>query len=31
MNGDASTDAAKISLSVRDLIVSYGDKRALGR
>jgi len=30
MNGDASTDAAKISLSVRDLIVSYGDKRALG-
>jgi len=30
MNGDANTDAAKISLSVRDLIVSYGDKRALG-
>jgi phosphate transport system ATP-binding protein len=30
MNGDANTDVAKISLSVRDLIVSYGDKRALG-
>jgi phosphate transport system ATP-binding protein len=30
MNGDANTDAAKISLSVRDLTVSYGDKRALG-
>jgi phosphate transport system ATP-binding protein len=29
MNGDANTDA-KISLSVRDLTVSYGDKRALG-
>jgi phosphate transport system ATP-binding protein len=30
MNGDSNTDAAKISLSVRDLTVSYGDKRALG-
>jgi len=30
MNGDANTDAAKISLSVCDLVVCYGDKRALG-
>ena len=32
MNGDANPDAdlPKISLSVRDLTVSYGDKRALG-
>jgi phosphate transport system ATP-binding protein len=32
MNGDANSGAggAKISLSVRDLVVSYGDKRALG-
>jgi phosphate transport system ATP-binding protein len=32
MNGDPNSGAgaAKISLSVRDLVVSYGDKRALG-
>jgi phosphate transport system ATP-binding protein len=32
MNGDPNpgTAPAKISLSVRDLVVSYGDKRALG-
>ncbi len=32
MNGDADPGAgpAKISLSVRDLVVSYGEKRALG-
>jgi phosphate transport system ATP-binding protein len=32
MNGDTNSGAgaAKISLSVRDLVVSYGDKRALG-
>jgi phosphate transport system ATP-binding protein len=32
MNGDPNPGAAaaKISLSVRDLVVSYGDKRALG-
>ena len=32
MNGDPNPGAApaKISLSVRNLVVSYGDKRALG-
>ena len=30
MNGEANLDGVRISLSVRDLVVSYADKRALG-